>query len=97
MYPQISTVTYYSPPHWLKKEKGGLGWGGVGWGGGGSNYTKKKKKLKKEENTLDLQLENILYQTTQELRKDPMLIRLQNLIWAYTCEDWLQTWSQPLS
>ena len=95
MYPQISTVTYYSPPpiDWKKKREG---WGGVGWGGGGSYYTKKKIKIKKEENTLDLQLENILYQTTQELRKDPMLIRLQNLIWAYTCEDWLQTWSQPL-
>ena len=66
-----------------------MGWGGVGE----SNYT--KKKIKKE-NKLDLQLKNILYQTAQELRKDPMLIRLQNLIWAYTCEDWLQTWSQPL-
>ena len=95
MYPQISTVTYYSPPPLIEKRKGRVG---VGWGEGGGEVTtqKKKKKLKKEENTLDLQLENILYQTTQELRKDPMLIRLQNLIWAYTCEDWLQTWSQPL-
>ena len=46
MYPQISTVTYYSPPPLIEKRKGRVG---VGWGegGGGSNYTKKKKKIKK--------------------------------------------------
>lgn len=47
----------------------------------GEVTTQKKiiKKIKKE-NKLDLQLKNILYQTAQELSKDPMLIRLQNLI-----------------
>ena len=46
MYPQISTVTYYSPPppiDWKKKREG---WGGVGWGGGGGTTQKKKKKNK---------------------------------------------------
>ena len=50
MYPQISTVTYYSPPPLIEKRKGrgGVGWGGVGWGeGGGEVTTQKKIKIKK--------------------------------------------------
>ena len=46
MYPQISTVTYYSPPPPLiEKRKGRVG---VGWGeGGGKLLHKKKIKIKK--------------------------------------------------
>ena len=41
MYPQISTVTYYSPPPPLiEKRKGRVGWGGVR---GGEVTTQKKK------------------------------------------------------
>ena len=68
----------------------------MGWGGVGEVTTRKKNKKNKKRKQTGSATENILYQTAQELRKDPMLIRLQNLIWAYTCEDWLQTWSQPL-
>ena len=50
MYPQISIVTYYSPPPPLiEKRKGRVG---VGWGeGGGEVTTQKKNKNKKRKKT----------------------------------------------